>query len=313
MAAANAAATGAGGRANITPELMRAIRQIESGGNPNARTGSYKGLYQLSDSEFKRLGGQGDIFNPKENERIAALKLQQEANQVAKRLGRDLTPGEIYLVHQQGVGGAYEHLTNPDRPAWQSMNATGEGRSKGEKWSRLAIWGNVPDKLKAQYGSVDNLTSGEFTKMWSDRIARGGGGAGSSEPPPLDPTPNVGAGESKYTADAEAAAAKSMVDPTPNVGSGASDYGTPAAMPDTSASKTDYGKGAGDIFSALGDIYAKGPVAQNAARPSGPANLPVPILPVPPGPISTVDPKRAEMQRQMLAMAIQRLNSGKLV
>src|SRR5262245_38056560 len=98
-------------RTRITPELMRAIRQIESGGNPNARTGSYKGLYQLSDKEFARLGGRGDIFNPQENERIAMLKLQREADQVAAKLGRPLTPGEIYLVHQQGTGGSYEHLT----------------------------------------------------------------------------------------------------------------------------------------------------------------------------------------------------------
>ena len=45
----------------IDPRTMRAIRQIESGGNPNATTGSYKGLYQLSDGEFRRYGGQGSI------------------------------------------------------------------------------------------------------------------------------------------------------------------------------------------------------------------------------------------------------------
>jgi len=104
-----------------------------------------------------------------------------------------------------------------------------------------------------------------------------------------------------------------MVDPTPDVGSGASDY-TPAATPVADASsKTDYGKGAGDIFSGIGDLLAKGPVAQNAARPSGPANLPVPILPVPPSVTPTVDPRVAQAQRQQLAMALQRLNSGKLV
>src|SRR3954466_4125070 len=52
------------GSVAITPELMRAIQKIESGGNPNARTGSYKGLYQLSDGEFNRLGGKGSIFDP---------------------------------------------------------------------------------------------------------------------------------------------------------------------------------------------------------------------------------------------------------
>jgi hypothetical protein len=304
-------------RTRLTPELMRAILKIESGGNPNARTGSYKGLYQLSEKEFARLGGRGDIFNPQENTRIASLKLQQEADQVATKLGRPLTPGEIYLVHQQGVGGAYEHLTHPERPAWQSMNATGEGRSKGEGWSRLAIWGNVPDKDKARYGSVDNLTSGEFTKMWNDRIARGGGGDGkvAAADVPLDPTPNVGAGQSDYDKQAADVAAAKMVDPTPNVGSGASDYPSPdPTLADSIANinKKDLGKDVGDIFSGLGDILAKGPVAQNAARPSSPATIAMPTL-TPSGAFPTVDPRMADAQRQQLALAMQRLNSGRLV
>ena len=38
---------------------------------------------------------------------------------------------EAYLAHQQGVGGATSHITNPDRPAWESMYATAEGQQKG--------------------------------------------------------------------------------------------------------------------------------------------------------------------------------------
>lgn len=73
------------------------------------------------------------------------------------------------------------------------------------------------------------------------------------------------------------------------------------------------GGSVGDIFSGLGDIFAKGPVAQNAARASTPANLPLPQMPTPVGATPTVDPKMAEMHRQMLAQALQRLNSGRLV
>lgn len=305
-------------RTVLTPELMRAIKKIESGGNPNARTGKYKGAFQLSDEEFKKRGGRGDIFNEKENERVAALKLQEEADQVAKKLGRPLTPGEVYLVHQQGVGGATAHLTNPDQPAWRSMHSTGEGKSKGEGWSRLAIWGNVPDKDKARYGSVDNLTSGEFTKMWADRIARGGGGASpAAAPAPLDPTPNVGAGESTYAAQAQAEADKKLVDPTPNVGSGASGYDATSSPAEVATGASTLGKGigekTGDAFADLANLFANGPVAKNAARPSGPANLPVPTTPMPSGTFPTVDPRAAEMQRQQLALAMQRLNSGKIV
>src|SRR5215471_1564682 len=129
----------------ISPATMQAIKQIESSGNPNARTGSYKGLYQLSDGEFRRYGGRGSIYDPQENARVAGLKLTDESNQVAAKLGRPLTPEEQYLVHQQGVGGAYQHLMHPDQTAWQSMYNTAEGQEKGIGWARRAIWGNVPD------------------------------------------------------------------------------------------------------------------------------------------------------------------------
>lgn len=164
--------------ADVSASTLRAVRQIESGGNPNATTGSYKGLYQLSDGEFARYGGKGSIYDPAENERIAGMKLGEEAGRVSQRLGRDLQPWEQYLVHQQGEGGAYAHLTSPDRPAWQSMLSTGEGQQKGEGWARKAIWGNVPDQYKAQFGSVDNITSGQFAEMWRNRFARAEGQPG---------------------------------------------------------------------------------------------------------------------------------------
>jgi hypothetical protein len=309
-------------RTRLTPELMRAIRKIESGGNPNARTGSYKGLYQLSDKEFARLGGRGDIFNPQENERIATLKLQQEADQVSKKLGRELTPGEVYLVHQQGVGGAYEHLTNPNRPAWQSMHATGEGRNKGEGWSRLAIWGNVPDKDKARYGSVDNLTSGEFTRLWNERIARGGGGdsgSGGTVTPAVTAAPAI--------ADAAGGPAEGGVPeatPTPVAPAGTGGIGSDAArapaqsdVTDTIAkveNKTksqDIADAFGDALSKLGAGYAGGPIAQNARTATGSGLVPM-TQTTPTGPIPTSDPRQADAQRQQLAMVLQRLNSGRL-
>lgn len=192
----------------ISPQLANAIMKIESGGNPNARTGSYKGLYQLSDSEFNRLGGQGSIYDPGENKRIAMLKLQGEADQVSRQLGRPLTDGEIYLVHQQGVGGALAHLRNPDQPAWQSMYSTAEGRQKGPDWARLAITGNIPTDMRGTYGP--DVTSGDFARMWADKVARFGGGGrdavvaaaaarpealpqGAPEPPPGAVSPTAGA------------------------------------------------------------------------------------------------------------------------
>ena len=50
---------------------------------------------------------------------------------------------ERYMVHQQGIQGAIEHYTHPERVAWQSMCATDEGVLKGEPWCRKCIWRNL--------------------------------------------------------------------------------------------------------------------------------------------------------------------------
>jgi hypothetical protein len=156
------------GASPITPRLMSAIKQIESGGDPHSTTksGTYKGLYQLSDKQFRDYGGQGDIYDPAENTRVGALVIADEAKNLSKALGRPVTPDEVYLAHQQGFGGATEHLTHPERPAWQSMYATAEGRHRGEGWARQAIHDNLPSSLR---GRADSITSGEFAELWRDK------------------------------------------------------------------------------------------------------------------------------------------------
>jgi hypothetical protein len=171
----NAAITSGAAQAGVSPRMMGAVASIESSGKPGAQTGSYKGLFQLSESEFRKYGGQGSIFDAKENARVAALKLKSEQAQLSAKLGRPVTEAEVYMAHQQGVGGATQHIQNPNQPAWMSMYNTAEGRQKGAGWAKKAIWGNVPDAQKARFGSVDNITSGQFTGMWADRYARATG------------------------------------------------------------------------------------------------------------------------------------------
>ena len=156
----------------LSRSYLAGVASIESGGDPKQGTGKYKGLFQLSEQEFRDLGGQGSVFDPAENARIAASKMKREADSVSKQLGRPLTDSEMYLVHQQGTAGAFQHLTHPDQPAWKSMFATGEGQAKGEAWSKKAIWGNIPNAQKQRFGNVDNVTSRQFTEMWSQRYLR---------------------------------------------------------------------------------------------------------------------------------------------
>jgi hypothetical protein len=181
----------------LEPDWLSTFARIESGYNPRVRTGSYKGLFQLSDGEFGKHGGQGDIYDPRSNTFAAAAKLRRERDAFEAKYGRKPTAADIYLIHQQGEGGAAAHWSNPNLPAWQNMYSTAEGRQKGPGWAKQAIWGNVPDDVKARYGSVDNLTSRDFVDLWTQKVARFGGGAPG---PGLLPQPPDGMDASTYGA-----------------------------------------------------------------------------------------------------------------
>jgi hypothetical protein len=149
--------------------FMKAVAKIESGFNPKQRTGSYIGLFQLSNYEFKEYGS-GNITNPRDNAIAAAYKFAREALLFEFGTGRKPTFSDLYLIHQQGWQGAAEHVSHPKRIAWKSMCATDEGKEKGERWCKRAIWANTLPAIKHVWKSVDKLTSGAFVGMWQQRV-----------------------------------------------------------------------------------------------------------------------------------------------
>lgn len=151
--------------------FMRAVAKIESDFDPKQRAGSYIGLYQLNKYEFVKYGS-GDIYSPRDNAVAAAYKFVTEATLFEWQTHKKPTFSDLYLIHQQGWQGAAEHVAQPDRVAWKSMCATDEGREKGEKWCRRAVWGNTLPAVKKIWKSVDKLTSGEFVSMWRQRVDR---------------------------------------------------------------------------------------------------------------------------------------------
>lgn len=150
--------------------FMKTVAKIESGFNPKQRTGSYIGLFQLSKNEFEMYGA-GDILVPRDNTVAAALKFMTEAILFEMFTHRKPTLNDLYLIHQQGVDGAAEHVSHPHRLAWRSMCATDEGKEKGEKWCKRAIWGNTLPAVKRIWKNVNNVTSGAFVAMWQQRVS----------------------------------------------------------------------------------------------------------------------------------------------
>ena len=150
--------------------FLKAVAKIKSGFNPKQRTGSYIGLFQLSKYEFKRYGS-GNITDPRDNAVAGAYKFATEALLFEFGTGKKPTFSDLYLIHQQGWQGAAEHVAHPERIAWRSMCATEEGKEKGERWCKRAIWGNTLPAIKQAWKSVDKLTSAAFVGMWQQRVA----------------------------------------------------------------------------------------------------------------------------------------------
>jgi hypothetical protein len=151
--------------------FMKAVAKVESDFNPKQRTGSYIGLFQLSNAEFQEYGS-GDILDPRDNAVAAAYKFLTEDILFEITTHKRPTLNDIYLVHQQGWQGAAEHISHSDRLAWKSMCATDEGRAKGEKWCKRAIWGNTLPAIKHIWKTVNNVTSGAFVRMWQERVSQ---------------------------------------------------------------------------------------------------------------------------------------------
>ena len=140
--------------AGMDPAHWRAIAQIESGVNPQSNRNAdtqFKGMFQLGRSVWHDYGS-GDIYNPMDNA-IAAAKFAQANGAIFRgAFGRDPTPIETYMMHQQGAGfytkGQMSNIAgNPYSP---KMNASLETpQSFEEGWRR-----NMEDKVARMGGQA---------------------------------------------------------------------------------------------------------------------------------------------------------------
>lgn len=164
--------------------VLVAMGMIESSLDVNARNGRMVGLYQFMPETFSGLG-YTDI-NDTDQQIDAAIKLyRQNKAALAPVLGRDPTAAELYLAHQQGLGGA-KALLKADRSAnaVETLNTLEYYRKKSGV-AKKAIVGN---------GGREDMTVGEFLDHWNDKTNQKLGGrrpaaaqaapAASAEPGP---------------------------------------------------------------------------------------------------------------------------------
>lgn len=197
---------------SLDPSYIPRLFTIESGGNPNAVTGSNRGLAQFSPDLERKYGiTNQNRTDPSAQASAVSQEAQDHAAILGRALGRSPTPGELYLAHQQGPTGAVAHLTNPDQPAWQTIRPY----YKSDAIARQAIWGNIPDRggsfHKGMFpGGVDSVTSGDFGRGWITKFEGGlpGGSpvqlASASATPGSQPAPTDGASPGRAAPDGAA-------------------------------------------------------------------------------------------------------------
>lgn len=141
--------------AGIDPQFFVTLLDIESGFDPNAKTGSYSGLAQLSPSERAKYGAGGDV----DSQISAGIKsLQDRIAAFKSETNRDPEPWELYLAHQQGAAGAAALRANPDMRAVDVLARFKDGDPL-EK-----VRGNIPSDVKGF--DPKTITAGEFAEIW---------------------------------------------------------------------------------------------------------------------------------------------------
>src|SRR5579864_10105 len=132
---------------NIDPNVLKGFVSVESSGDPRSNINNpgtqYKGLLQMGREEWARHGDGGDIYNPEQHMQAGAKLMEENRQFFAKHMGRDPTPAELYLMHQQGPG----FFTNG---------------------TTTNLAGNLPSNAR----TADNMTHDGFQRWWTARINR---------------------------------------------------------------------------------------------------------------------------------------------
>ena len=92
--------------AGMDPAHWAAIAHIESRMNPGSNLNEptqYKGLFQIGTNEFA-THGKGSVYDPSDNANAAASLAKSNNDIFRHHFGRDPTPIETYMMHQQGPG-----------------------------------------------------------------------------------------------------------------------------------------------------------------------------------------------------------------
>lgn len=162
MADIKAIITDAANRYGVDPDTAIRVARIESSLDPRAQntTSSAGGLYQFIDSTWRSYGQGKNKYDPYASADAGVRFMRDNIQGLTRSLGRAPSPGEIYMAHQQGLGGALTILKSPGANAAQLLG-------------RKAVGLNLPGSRR---GETDTITAGDFAKLWTSKIDGAGEG-----------------------------------------------------------------------------------------------------------------------------------------
>jgi len=235
-----------------TPGEMETIH-IESGFQRGQSNGRNVGLGQFSPDLLRKYG----ITNPDDPAQVLR-GLRAERGEFEQRMGRKITDGEFYMMHQQGQAGGPALLraakANPTGTAWQTVRPF----YKSDTVAKQAIWGNIPDSVKASYGTVNNVSNAQFASLWTNRFG-------------VDAAPNNGT----MVASAAPAAAPSLGTRIANAFSGRANQAPNAPAAPAVTPQTQFAQNMQKLFGpgGYGAITQPAPNYRGAVGPAMPVKI----------------------------------------
>lgn len=159
--AINAGAKAAG----LDPNTFAAMAHIESGFDPNSnrnKSTQYKGLFQLNRQD---MAGRGNVYDPMDNAMAMANLINRNRATFTAMKGREPTPTELYMMHQQGPG-FYKRgtMTNIAGNPYPGMRGPQTPQSFEKGWgdalaNRIARLGGDAGTMLAQNDSAAPATA----------------------------------------------------------------------------------------------------------------------------------------------------------
>lgn len=167
----------------LDPNTMLMLADIESGFRPDAANKSgATGVYQFMPGTWSAYGNGRSATDADANIDAGMRFTRDNIASFRSQMGRDPTPGEIYLMHQQGAGGAAKLRSNGNVPAADLVGAA----------------------AVTQNGGTAGMNAADFSNMWVQKgnavYAKYAGGDGLITPVGGDTSPFSGYGQSPQSA-----------------------------------------------------------------------------------------------------------------